>query len=291
MEIKKAIIPIAGLATRFLPLSKVIPKELWPLVDAPMVQYVVSEAKDAGIREIIFVLSPENKKVLDYFKPSPKIEKLLKERKKDSILAEMKNLEMLFKNISFSYVLQKKPLGDGHAVLQAAKIIGLEPVACLFGDDIINSKIPAILQLAKMFKTCQRPVIALYRPPREKLPYYGIVGVEKIANRLYKIKKIVEKPSLEEVPSDLAIVGRYILTPEVFDYLKKAKPNKKGEIILADVFNNQMLKDGKVVYGYELEGAWLECGDKLRWLKSNFYLSLKHPQYGPELKKYLNELL
>ena len=291
MEIKKAIIPLAGLSTRFLPLSKVVAKELWPLVDLPLVHYVIAEAKEAGIKQIIFVLSPERKKVLDYLKPSPKIEKILKERKKENILAEIKNLEELFKGISFSYVLQKKPLGDGHAVLQAAKLVGLEPVANLFPDDIIDSKTPAILQLSKVFKTCQKPVIALSKVPKERIPYYGIVGVEKIAHCLYKIKKIIEKPSIEEAPSNLAIVGRYILTPEVFDYLKKAKPTKKGEICLAEVFNNHMLRDGKLIYGYELEGKWLECGDKLRWLKSNLYLSLKHPKYGPELKNYLKEIL
>lgn len=290
MEIKKAIIPLAGLGTRFLPLSKVVSKELWPLVDVPIIQYIIEEAKNSGIQEIIFVLSPENKKVLDYLKPSPKIEKILKERKKEDILAEIKKLEELLKDISFSYVFQKKPLGDGHALLQAAKHIEDEPVVCMFGDDVIDSKIPGALQLAKVFKTCQKPVIALSRLPREKLPFYGIVGIEKIANRLYKIKKIIEKPSLETAPSDLAIIGRHILTPEVFDYLKKAKPTKKGEIILAEVLNNQMLKDGKLVYGYELEGNWLECGDKLRWLKSNLYLSLKHPKFGPELKNYLKEL-
>jgi len=291
MEIKKAIIPIAGLATRFLPLSKVVPKELWPLVDAPMVQYIVAEAKKSGIQEIIFVLNPEKRKILDYFKPSPGTEKILKERKKESILAEVKNLEELFKDISFSYVLQKKPLGDGHAILQAAKMAGSEPVACMFGDDVIEAKTPGILQLADIFKTCQKPVVALYRLPKEKVPYYGIVGVEKIAHRLYKIKKIIEKPSLETAPSDLAIIGRYILTPEVFNYLKRAKPSKKGEIILAEVLNNQMLKDGKVIYGYEVEGEWLECGDKLRWLKSHLYLSLKHPRFGLELKEYLKKIL
>lgn len=291
MEIKKAIIPIAGLATRFLPLSKIVPKEFWPLVDMPMIQYIVAEAKNSGIQEIIFVLNPEKKKILDYFKSSPKIEKILKERKKESILAEVKNLEELFKDISFSYVLQKKPLGDGHAILQAVKAAESEPVACMFGDDVIESRIPGILQLAKIFKTCQKPVIALCRQPKEKISHYGVVKVEKIANRLYKIKKIIEKPSIEAAPSDLVIVGRYILTPEVFDYLKIAKPTKKDEIILAEVFNNYMLKDGKVIYGYEIEGEWLECGDKLRWLKSHLYLSLKHPRFGPELKKYLKNLL
>jgi len=270
MEIRKAIIPIAGLATRFLPLSRVVSKELWPLVDAPVIQYIIAEAKESGIKEIIFVLKPDNKKVLDYLKPYPKIEKILKEKKKEDILTEVKNLEELCKNISFSYVLQKEPLGDGHAILQAAKLINDEPVACMFGDDIIDSKIPGVSQLAKVFKTCEKPVIALNRLPREKIPHYGIVDVEKIANRFFKIKKIIEKPSLQQAPSDLAVIGRYILTPEVFYYLKKAKPTEKGEIILAEVFNNHMLRDRKVIYGYEIEGKWLECGDKLRWLNQIF---------------------
>jgi len=291
MEIKKAIIPIAGLGTRFLPLSKVIPKEFWPLKDLPMIQYIISEAKNSGISEIIFVLKPENKKIVsDYLKPSLKLEKILKERKKDTLLAELKKSEDFFRDISFSYVFQKKSLGDGHAILQAAKLVREESVACLFTDDIVDSKTPCLLQLKKIFKTCQKPIIALYRLPKEELSCYGIVKVEKIANRLYKIKKIVEKPSLEQAPSDLAIVGKYILTPEVFDYLRKAKLNKKGEIILAEVFD-KMLTDGKLIYGYEFEGKWLECGNKFNWLKSHLYLSLKHPQIGPELRKYLKTLL
>lgn len=275
MNIKKAIIPIAGLGTRFLPLSKVVPKELWPLVDRPVIQYIVREAKASGINQIIFVISPEKKVVLDYFKKSPKIEKILKERKKNHLLTELKNLEDLCQNISFSYVFQKKPLGDGQAIFQAAKIVGSEPCAVLFADDVVDSKIPCLLQLAKIFKTCQNPVVALYKLPKEKLSSYGVVGVEKIANCLYKIKKIVEKPLPEEVPSsDLVIVGKYILTPEVFDYLGKAKPNEKGEILLAEILA-KMIKDGKIIYGYEFEGKWLECGNKLNWLESNLYLGAK----------------
>jgi UTP--glucose-1-phosphate uridylyltransferase len=290
MEIKKAIIPIAGLGTRFLPLSKVVSKEFLPLADLPMIHYNIAEAKKAGIKEIIFVINPKNKKIIDYLKPCQKTEKILKERKKEAILAEMKDLEEFVKDISFSYVLQKNPFGDGHAILQAAKFASHEPVACIFGDDIIEAKIPAISQLSKVFKTCQKPVVALQRVPKERISNYGVAVVEKIANRLYKIKKIIEKPSFEEAPSDLAVVGRYILTPEVFDYLKKAKRGKNGEIILADVLNNQMLKDGKVIYGYELEGNWLECGDKFKWLKSNLYFILNHPKFGQELRKYLKEL-
>jgi len=287
--IRKAIIPVAGLATRFLPLSKVVPKELLPLADIPVIQYIIKEAKESGIEEIIFVLNPDNKKLLDYLKPSLKLEKILKERGKEDIIKELKDLENLFKGLSFSYVLQKEPLGDGHAILQAAKLVKDEPVACMFGDDIIDSKTPGIAQLIKVFKTCEKPVIGLYELPTDQLPYYGIVKNEKIANRLHKIKGIIEKPK-DKAPSNLGIVGRYILTPEVFDYLKKAKPTEKGEIVLAEVFNNYMLKEGKLIYGYELEGEWFECGNKIKWLKSNLYFSLNHPKYGPELREYLKKI-
>ena len=288
--IKKAIIPIAGLATRFLPLSKVVPKELWPLADIPSIQYVIKEAKDSGIKEIIFVLRQDNKKVLDYLKPCHKTEKLLKERKKTDILEELKSLQELCSDLTFSYVLQNNPLGDGHAILQTVKNVRGEAVACMFPDDIFDSQEPVLQQLAGIFKTCQKPVIGLRQLPKDKIQAYGVVGVEKIANKLHKIKKIVEKPPIDQVPSDLAIVGRYILTPEVFDFLKKAKPSKKGEIILAEVFENQMMKEGKVIYGYEFSGEWLEAGDKLKWLKSNIYFSLHHPRYGPKIREYLKGL-
>lgn len=288
MEVKKVIIPMAGLGTRFLPLSKIVPKEFWPLIDEPVIQRIILEAKNSGITDVIFVLSPGDKKIFDYLKSSPKIEKILKERKKDKILEEFKNFESLFKDMNFKYVVQKNPLGDGHAILQAMKTIGEEPVGCLFADDIVDSEIPAFSQLLKVFKTTQKPVISLYRLPQERLPFYGIVKVEKIANRLFKIKGVIEKPEPGTAPSDLAIVGKYILTPEVFSYLKKAKPGQRGEIILAEIIDN-MLKDGKIIYGYELDGKWLECGNKLGWLKSNLYLSIKDPKFGPELKKFIRD--
>jgi len=293
-SIKKAILPIAGLGTRFLPLSKIFPKEAWPLVDKPVLQYIIEEAKESGICEIIFVISPEKKVIVDYFQKyhlqkSPKLEKKLKEQGKLNLLGELKKLEELCQNFSFSLVFQKKPLGAGHAVLQAKDLIGGEPVAVLFGDDVVESKTPCLLQLIKIFKISQKPVLALHQVPKEKIPSYGIVGVEKIANRLYKIKKIVEKPSIDKAPSDLAIVGKHILTPEVFDYLKKAKPSKKGEIILSEVFD-EMIKDGKVIYGYQFEGNWLECGTKDGWLKCHLYLTLKHPEFGPKLREYLREI-
>jgi len=289
LSVKKAIIPLAGLGTRFLPLSLAVSKEFFPLVDKPIIQYIVEEVKKSGINEIVFVISPKQKTILSYFKKSPELEKVLVKRKKERALKDLKIFEEVFKGISFSYMVQKLPLGDGHAILQAQKLAGPQAVAVSFCDDVVDSDIPAISQLVNIYKTCSAPVIALKQLPKERVPAYGNVAVEKIAHNLYKIKKIIEKPELAHVQSHLVVVGKYILTPEVFDYLKKAKPSGKGEIILGEVFD-KMLSDGKTIYGYELKGEWLECGDKLKWLKSFLYLSLKDPVFGKDLKDYLKTI-
>lgn len=290
-EIKKAIIPIAGLGTRFLPLSKIVAKEFFPLVDKPVLQYIIEELVNSRIKEIVFVNRPGKKIVLNYFKKYlnkiPEIEEILRLRKKNLILDELKNLEKISKKISFSQVVQKKPLGDGDAILKAEKSLGKNPCAVLWADDVVESKTPCILQLIKVFNKYKKPIIGLYRIPKESFQFYGMVGVKKIANRVYKINKIVEKPKTpKESPSDLAIVGRFILTPKVFEWLKKSPLNKNRELITSEVFAEK-IKEGEEILGYEFEGKWLECGNKLAYLKSNFYLALKHPQFGKELKKYL----
>ncbi|MCX6721016.1 MAG: sugar phosphate nucleotidyltransferase [Candidatus Staskawiczbacteria bacterium] len=289
MEIKKAIIPLAGLGTRFLPLSLAVPKEFFPLADKPIIQYIVEEVKNSGIKEIVFVLSPRQKTILTYFKKYPDIEKILVKRKKEKALKELKDFEEFFKDIKISFVVQKEPLGDGHAILQAGKLVKDEPVAVSFGDDVVDSDEPAIAQLIEIFKTCSAPVIALKALPKEKLSAYGTVAVEKIAHNLYKIKKIIEKPEPSQISSNLVIVGKYVLTPEVFGYLKKAKPSKKGEIILAEVFA-KMLEEGKTIYGYEIRGEWLECGDKSKWLKSFLHMTLKDPRFREEFRQYLKTI-
>jgi len=289
-EIKKAIIPLAGLGTRFLPLTKVLSKPLLPLVDRPMVDYIVREAKESGIERVVFVLADDKKNILDYFKKNLKLENILIKRNQKEILKSLKMLDKEFEGISFSAVLQKAPRGDGDAILKAQKLVNKDACGVLFGDDIIESKIPAMEQLSNIFKTCQKPIICLKKVPKDMLSSYGVFKVEKIANRLYKVKDIVEKPkSEEEAPSDLVIVGRYIITPLVFDYLKKTRANSNGEIILAEAFRT-MLKDGKMIYGYEVEGEWLECGNKINWLKSNLYLCLNHPEFGPILREFLKKL-
>ena len=289
MEIKKAIIPTAGMGTRFLPLSRAVPKEFFPLVDKPAIQYIFEEAKKSGITDIVFIVSPRQKMLLSYFEKDAELKKILEKRKKENLLKELKDFEDIFEGVSVSFAVQKNPLGDGHAILQGGKKVKDEPVAVFFSDDIVYSDTPAMAQLINIFQTCNAPVVALKSLPKEKIPAYGSVAVEKIANNLYKIKKIIEKPQLSEIPSDLVIMGKYILTPEVFEYLKKAEPSKKGEIILAEVLD-KMLSDGKVIYGYEVKGEWLECGDKQKWLKSFLYLSLRDPRFGKELREYIKTI-
>ncbi len=289
-QITKAIIPVAGLGTRFLPLSKVLPKELWPLPDKPVLQHIVEEVVASGIKEIIFVSRPEKKLILDYFKKEIKSKKILSARYKSHFQKELENLEEISKKISFSQVFQKEPLGDGHAVLQAQKLVGNKPCAILWADDVVESKTPCLLQLIKAFKKYRKPVMALCKIPKESFQFYGMVKGEKVDKGLYRIKEIVEKPkTIKEAPSNLAIVGKYVFTPEVFGWLKKTPLNEKGELITDEVLA-KMVKEGKEIYGYEFEGKWLECGNKLAYIKSNLYLSLKHPQFGKELKKFLKQI-
>lgn len=289
IEIKKAIIPVAGLGTRFLPLSLALSKEFFPLVDKPIIQYILEEVKKSGITEVVFVVSPKQKTLMNYFQKSPELEKLLVKRKKEQPLKELKAFEESFEGINFTYVTQKAPLGDGHAILQASKAISPEPMAVSFGDDVVDGETPALGQLMNIFNTCNAPVIGLKSLPKDKVSAYGSVAVEKISSNLYKIKKIIEKPDPAQIQSNLVVVGKYILTPEVFTYLKKATPSSKGEIILGEVLNS-MLSDGVPIYGCELKGEWLECGDKLKWLKSFIYLALKDERFGKELREYIKSI-
>lgn len=288
--VTKLVIPVAGLGTRFLPLTRVVPKELWPLVDRPVIQYILEGAKSSGIKEVIFVLKKGKEAIVDYFKPAPELEKILEERKKQDPLQELRRIEELCSGLTFRVVYQKEPLGDGHALLQAKRLVGDEPWAVSWGDDVFDAPEPVLKQLIKVFDTSQKPTIALYSVAQERLPFYGVAGTEKIADRFFKIKSIVEKPSIEEAPSDLVFCGRYVLTSEVFDYLKAAKPSEKGEVILAEVLAD-MLESGKMIFGYEINGKWLECGNKLSWLKSHLELCLKDPRFGESLKKHLKGLL
>ncbi|TSC56005.1 MAG: UTP-glucose-1-phosphate uridylyltransferase [Parcubacteria group bacterium Greene0714_21] len=274
-EITKAIVPAAGLATRFFPLSKAVSKEFLPLADKPLVHYALEEMVDSGVKHVVFVVDARNFRFLsEYLKRSPILEKLLEERKATQALEELKGLQKAFEGMSFSFVQQTRPLGEGHAILQAQKLIGDEPCFVLSPDDVIESKVPALAQLAKIFRSAQCPVTGLFALPEDQLHLYGVCQGEQIATRLTKIRKIMEKPEPGTAPSNLAMPGRRIITPDVFDYLKKAKPNKQGEISFGETLGD-MVNEGRVMYGYELEGKWLECGNKKAWMRSNLYLMQK----------------
>lgn len=283
LEVKKAIFPIAGMGTRFLPLSKIISKEIIPLVDKPLVHYSVQEAVDSGIKKIQFVTRPKQKEFLEYFSKNEKLEQFLIDNKKTE---ELKLLRSVDFNVEFSSVIQKKALGAANAIYQSREFVGKEPCGVFFSDDIIYAKEPGLSQLIEVYKNCQRPVLALKRLPAEKLSGYGVIDGEKIANGFYKIRKIAEKPKKGEAPSDLAIIGRMILTPDVFDYLTAHKSLMTNDYSIVPILG-KMAEEGKPVYGYEIKGEWLECGTRSLWLKSFLTLLLDNPEFGPEIKSFL----
>jgi UTP--glucose-1-phosphate uridylyltransferase len=287
--VTKAIFPIAGMATRFLPLSKVISKELIPLVDKPLVHYNVDEALKAGIEEIQFVVRKNQKDVMSYFRENSDLEKLLQMNNKKEELAMLNGLKDVLKAIKFSSVIQKKPLGDVNAIYEAREFAKKEPVGVFFCDDIIYSKEQSgFEQLKEVYETCQRPVIALKKLPKDKISSYGVVDVEKIANGFYKIKGMVQKPK-GDAPSDLAMVGRMILTPDVFERFSNDKSMRQKDYSITQVLG-KMAEEGSAIYGYEIKGEWLECGNKMLWFKSFLTLALDHPEFGPKIKEFLREI-
>ncbi|MDD5569011.1 MAG: sugar phosphate nucleotidyltransferase [Candidatus Pacebacteria bacterium] len=287
-EVKKAIFPIAGLATRFLPISKVTSKELIPLADKPLIHYVTEEASLSGIDSIQFIVRPKQKEVLGYFERNRDLEKRLEENKKTDELKALKELDSLFGKMEFSLAIQKTPAGSADAVYKAKDFVDGEPCAVSFCDDVIDSEIPGLAQMIEVYKTCQRPVIALKTMPQEKLQNYGTVGADKIANGFYKIKKFVQKPKNGEAPSNLAVLGRYILTPDVFEYLAAHKSMMKNDCCIGQVLG-KMAEEGKAVYGCEIKGDWLECGNKALWFRSFLTLLLKHPEYDEGIKQFLKD--
>ncbi|MFA5355335.1 MAG: UTP--glucose-1-phosphate uridylyltransferase [Candidatus Paceibacterota bacterium] len=288
-KVRKAIVPIAGLGTRFLPFSKTLSKELFPLADLPMLQYLLKELKDSKIKEVIFVNRPEKAGILDYFKPDGKLKEILRKRGKKDLLKEVADLERITEGMVLRQVFQKEPLGAAHAVLQAKKYVKNEPCAVLWADDLVASKVPCTKQLMDAFENYQRPITALYRVPKESFKYYGMADAKKIGNRIFKINKFVEKPkTAEKAPSNLAVVGKYIITPDVFDILGKIKFDLKSDLSMTEILS-YMAENGKDVYGCEFEGKWLECGNKLAYLKTNIYFILNHPKYGKEIRKYIKQ--
>ncbi len=286
MRIKKAIIPVGGLGTRFLPASKAQPKEMLAVVDKPVIQYIVEEAVASGIEEIIFVTSYGKRAIEDHFDRNFELEYRLEQKKKTKELSEVRAIGKLAR---FAFVRQSKPAGDGHAVLTALPFVDAhEPVAVLFGDDIIaGAKKPALAQLMDLYETYHDPVIALQQVPKKNVSSYGVIGGKALSKNAWEIREFVEKPSPAQAPSNLIVIGRYILTPPIFSILSKQEPGADGEIRLADAFRTY-LNEKRALYGCVFEGTRYDCGNKLEFLKAQIELGIQHPEVGKELKKYLS---
>lgn len=284
-KIRKAVFPAAGFGTRFLPVTKAQPKEMLPIVDKPVIQYLVEEAVASGIEEIIIITGRGKRSIEDHFDYSYELEQTLVERGKRDLIKEVRKISEMAK---FVYVRQSKPLGDGHAILCAKEVIGDEPFAVLFGDDLVDSQVPALSQLIKVYEEKKAPVIALEKIDKKLSKRYGIIESFQSCGRLHKIKDLVEKPDPENAPSDLAIIGKYILTPEVLSALEKAKRGRDGEIRLIEAFR---LLRGKIpFYGYEVSGKRYDTGDKLGFLQATIDYALKRPDLGPALRKYISRI-
>ena len=270
MKIRKAVFPAAGFGTRFLPVTKAQPKEMLPIVDKPVIQYLVEEAVASGIEEIIIVTGRGKRAIEDHFDYSYELEQTLVERGKRELIKEVRAIAEMAK---FIYVRQPKPLGDGHAILCAKEVIGNEPFAVLFGDDLVDSQVPALKQLIDIYEKKHAPVIALEKIDKKDSKKYGIIEPEKSEGRLHRIKSLVEKPASNEAPSNLAIIGKYILTPEVLEALERVQSGKDGEIRLINAF--QLLTGKMPLYGYEIEGKRYDTGDKLGFLQATIDFALK----------------
>jgi UTP--glucose-1-phosphate uridylyltransferase len=280
--IRKAVFPAAGLGTRFLPATKAQPKEMLPLVDKPIIQYGVEEAVQSGVANIILVTGRGKNAIEDHFDVSVELETFLEARGKKELLAEIRKISNL---INFSYVRQGEPLGLGHAVLVTKALVGDEPFAVILGDDVIDAKPPALRQMIDVFQDVQGPVLAIERVPKEDVSSYGIIDAEEVRPGVYRIRDMVEKPPKNEAPSDLAIIGRYILTPDIFPALEATVTDRTGEIQLTNGLRH-LLKQ-RPVYGCRVDGVRHDTGNKLGFLKAVVYFALRRPDLNAAFREYL----
>jgi UTP--glucose-1-phosphate uridylyltransferase len=288
-KVRKAVFPAAGLGTRFLPATKAQPKEMLPVVDKPIIQYGVEEALHSGIQNIIIVTGRGKSAIEDHFDVSFELENLLETRSKKDLLAIVRNISDM---INVSYVRQKEALGLGHAVLRALELVGHEPFAVVLADDLIDAETPCLRQLLDVYGFFCAPVIAVMEVPRETISAYGAVDVEMVAHngsdRVYRIRDLVEKPKPADAPSNLAIIGRYVLTPEIFDSLQAIDPGSGGEIQLTDALKH--LLRSRPIYAYRFEGTRYDAGDKLGFLKATVEYALRRPDLGGPFREYLKAL-
>jgi len=282
MKLRKAVIPVAGLGTRFLPATKTVPKELLPIVDIPSIQYVVQEAVDAGIEEIIFVTGRGKDGIEDHFDDAPELEQVLADRGQPEMVKMLRRIAEMTEVVS---VRQKKPLGLGHAVLCARDLVGAEPFVVMLADDLIDSETPCIRQLSDIFERTDESVVALMEVPETEVQQYGIIKGKVLKERLYQIEATVEKPPAKEAPSRMAIIGRYVLRPEIFSILQKLPPGKGGEIQLTDGLA-QLVRERKV-YGCEFLGDRYDIGDKFGFVRATVAYALKRPDLKDKVLEYL----
>jgi UTP--glucose-1-phosphate uridylyltransferase len=287
--IRKAVFPAAGLGTRFLPATKAQPKEMLVLVDKPVIQYGVEEAVQSGVDNIVIVTGRGKNAIEDHFDVAVELESYLEQRGKTALLEEIRTITRL---INVSYVRQGEPLGLGHAVLVTQNLVGNEPFAVILGDDVIDAEPPALKQMIDVFERVNGPVLAVERVPPEDVSSYGVVRIDESAGNLgrgvYRILDLVEKPRREDAPSNLAIIGRYILTPDIFDSLKATTSDRTGEIQLTDGLRH--LLRSRPIYVYEIDGVRHDTGNKLGFLKAVVYFALKRPGLAEPFRKYLEEL-
>ena len=283
-KINKAILPVAGFGTRFLPATKAQPKEMLPIVDKPAIQYLVEDAVKAGIKEVIFITGRGKRAIEDHFDYSFELDKVLVEKNKIDLVKKIQEIDSLAK---FSYVRQPIPLGDGHAINCAAHLVGDdESVLIMFGDTLYDAPISPAKQVIDVFEKYGYPVIGLAEVGPEEVSKFGVIEGIDIGDGVYEIKKFVEKPKQEEASSNLVAVGIYVITPAVFKVLSGMKDGKSGEVRLADAFD-LMLDAGQPLYGKKIEGNWLDTGNKFNFIKATLILGLKDPEIGGELKEYL----
>lgn len=286
-KIKKAIMPVAGFGTRFLPATKAQPKEMLPVVDKPVIQYLVEDAVSAGIEEIIFVTGRGKRSIEDHFDYSFELEKTLVEKNKLDLVKKVQEIDSLAK---FSYVRQAVPLGDGHAVNCAAHLIFEdEPVLIMFGDTLYDAEISPVKQVLEAYYKYGKTIIGLSEVKPEEVSQFGVIGGEDLGDGVYKINQFMEKPKKEDAPSNLVQVGINVITPDVFKILKEMKAGKSGEIRLADAYEI-MLEKNIPLYGKKIEGEWLDTGNKLNFIKATLKLGIKHEEIGEGVKKLIKEM-
>jgi UTP--glucose-1-phosphate uridylyltransferase len=285
MSVKKAVFPAAGLGTRFLPATKAQPKEMLPLVDKPTIQYVVEEAVASGLTEVIIVTGRGKRAIEDHFDAAFELEYYLQDRGKLEELGEIKTISEM---ASVSYVRQKEPLGLGHAILCARPLVGDEPFGAFLGDDVIVARTPCMRQLLAVFERYGGPVLAVERVPRDEISRYGVIRPKPVGGNVYEVLDLVEKPPAHEAPSDLAIIGRYVLTPDLFPLLAETRPDARGEIQLTDGL--RALRRARPLYAVEFEGKRYDTGDKLGFLKATVEFALARPDLAEAFRAYLKTL-